>query len=68
MTLREQLTAAIRDQRADLDRQQATHQSEMEKGQARLDALIAARQALTPEIEGVLQALKAVGITIGANA
>lgn len=68
MTLRDQLTAAIEAQRADLERIVADHQTELAKGQARLDALLAAEATLTPEIEAVLAQLKAVRISIGAQA
>lgn len=66
VTLTERLTAAIQAQRDEIQRTRSIHQTEMDRMQARLEALIAARQALTPAIEAIIGQLAAVGIEVTA--
>jgi hypothetical protein len=64
MALAQHVDAAIRAQQAEIARIRETTRTELEKAQARLEALQAARAMLTPEIEAILMQLAGVGIHV----
>lgn len=64
MGLLDKVTAQIAAQQIEIARVKDTARDELIRAQTRLNVLVDARRALTPELEALLDALAAVGVKV----
>lgn len=64
MGLLDKVTAQIAAQQIEIARVKDTARDELIRAQTRLNVLVDARRALTPELEALLEALAAVGVKV----